>query len=69
MLGDYSSANAGYYLTFTPPSAIGTVLALHQAIWRKGEARWWVCGVPGTFYTDHGKRATMAMEAGRLRRD
>jgi putative transposase len=54
VLDDYSRAVAGYYLTFSAPSIIGTALALHQAIWRKGESRWQVCGIPDVFYTDHG---------------
>ncbi len=58
VLDDYSRAVAGYYLTFTPPSAIGTALALRQAIWRKGESRWQVCGIPDVFYTDHGSDFT-----------
>jgi putative transposase len=58
ILDDYSRAVAGYYLTFAAPSAIGTALALHQAIWRKAGARWHVCGIPATFYTDHGSDFT-----------
>ncbi len=54
ILDDHSRAVPGYYLTFSAPSAIGTALALHQAIWRKADARWQVCGIPDTFYTDHG---------------
>jgi putative transposase len=54
VLDDYSRAVAGYYLTFAAPSAIGTALALHQAVWRKEDPRWQVCGIPDTFYTDHG---------------
>ena len=57
-LDDYSRAVAGYYLTFAAPSAIGMALALHQAIWRKGDARWPVCGIPDRFYTDHGSDFT-----------
>ncbi len=58
ILDDYSRAVAGYYLAFAAPSAIGTALALHQAMWRKGESRWQVCGIPGTFYTDRGSDFT-----------
>jgi putative transposase len=54
VLDDYSRAVAGYYLTFSAPSAIGTALALHQAVWRKGDPKWHVCGIPEIFYTDHG---------------
>ncbi len=58
VLDDYSRAVAGYYLTFSAPSIIGTALALHQAIWRKGDPKWQVCGVPDVFYTDHGSDFT-----------
>ncbi len=54
VLDDFSRVVPGYYITFSAPSAIGTALALHQAIWRKGDARWQACGIPETFYTDHG---------------
>ncbi len=54
ILDDYSRAIAGYYLSLSAPSSTGTALALHQAIWRKGDPRWQVCGIPDTFYTDHG---------------
>ncbi len=54
ILDDYNRALAGYYLTFSAPSSLGTALALHQAIWRKGDPPWQVCGIPDTFYTDHG---------------
>ncbi len=54
VLDDYSRAVAGYYLTFSAPSSLGTALALHQAIWRKGDPKWQVCGIPDTFYTDPG---------------
>lgn len=58
ILDDYSRAVAGYFLTFKAPSALNTSLALRQAIWRKSNARWHVCGVPDTFYTDHGSDFT-----------
>ncbi len=54
ILDDYSRAVAGYLLSFQAPSALQTALALRQAIWRKGEAHWHVCGIPDIFYTDHG---------------
>ncbi len=31
-----------------------TALALRQAIWRKADPRWPVCGIPATLYSDHG---------------
>jgi putative transposase len=58
ILDDYSRAIAGYFLSFQHPSAIHTALALRQAIWRKSEAHWQICGIPETFYTDHGSDFT-----------
>jgi putative transposase len=43
---DYSRAVAGYFLFFKAPSTIQTALALRQAIWRKDDLRWHVCGIP-----------------------
>ncbi len=54
ILDDYSRAIAGYFLTFDAPSALNTSLALRQAIWRKDDARWHICGVPLVLYTDSG---------------
>jgi len=54
VIDDYSRAIAGYYLSFDAPCALHTSLALRQAIWRKEDPRWHVCGIPETFYTDHG---------------
>ena len=58
VLDDYSRAVAGYALSLHPPSSIQTALALRQAIWRKGDPHWSVCGIPETFYTDHGSDFT-----------
>jgi hypothetical protein len=33
-------------------------LALRQAIWRKEEPRWIVCGIPDVLYTDNGSDFT-----------
>ena len=33
-------------------------MALHQAIWRKSEPGWTVCGIPAVLYTDHGSDFT-----------
>jgi putative transposase len=46
ILDDYSRAIAGYFLSFESPSSLNTALALRQAIWRKEDARWKVCGIP-----------------------
>jgi putative transposase len=40
------------------PSAIQTALALRQAIWRKPQAGWHICGIPQVLYTDHGSDFT-----------
>lgn len=58
VVDDYSRAIAGYYLSFQAPSALQTALALRQAIWRKEEPRWHVCGLPEILYTDHGSDFT-----------
>jgi putative transposase len=55
---DYSRCIAGYFLTFTAPNALNTALTLRQAIWRKADPRWRICGVPDVFYTDHGSDFT-----------
>jgi putative transposase len=54
ILDDYSRAVAGWRLSFLDPSAFQTSLTLRQAIWRKEDPRWHVCGIPEIFYTDHG---------------
>ena len=51
---DHSRAIAGYAVNLGAPSALQTALVLRQAIWRKAEPGWHVCGIPGVFYTDHG---------------
>ena len=58
VMDDYSRAVAGYFLTFDAPSALNTSLALRQAIWRKDEPRWHVCGIPQILYTDCGSDFT-----------
>lgn len=58
VLDDYSRAVAGYLLSFSAPSAIQTALALRQAIWRKAQPGWHVCGIPQVLYTDHGSDFT-----------
>ena len=58
ILDDASRAIAGYLLGLAAPSAQGTALALHQAIWRKGVGRWRVAGIPSVLYTDHGSDFT-----------
>lgn len=58
ILDDYSRMIAGYFLSFQAPSAIHTALALRQAIGRKSEAHWHICGIPEIFYSDHGSDFT-----------
>ncbi len=58
ILDDHSRAVAGYALSLHAPSSIQTALALRQAIWRKGDPHWSVCGIPETFYSDHGSDFT-----------
>jgi putative transposase len=58
VLDDYSRAVAGYLLSFEPPSAIQTALALRQAVWRKPQAGWHLCGIPQVLYVDHGSDFT-----------
>jgi putative transposase len=57
-IDDYSRAIAGYYLGFEPPSVLRTSLALRQAIWRKTDARWPICGIPDVLHTDSGSDFT-----------
>jgi putative transposase len=54
VIDDYSRAVAGYFLSYEDLCAIQTALALRQAIWRKTDARWHVCGIPDVLYTDNG---------------
>ncbi len=58
VLDDYSRAVAGYFLSFDSPSTLHTSLALRQAIWRKDDPRWHICGTPDVLYTDHGSDFT-----------
>ena len=53
VIDDYSRAIAGYYLAFDPPSSLRTCLALRQAIWRKFDPHWQICGIPEVLYTDN----------------
>jgi len=58
ILDDFSRAVAAYRVSLKAPSALQTALSLREAIWRKGDPHWQVCGIPGTFYTDHGSDFT-----------
>jgi putative transposase len=54
VLDDHSRAVAGYTVFLGAPSAVQTALALRQAIWRKVDPTWPVCGLPAALYSDHG---------------
>jgi putative transposase len=54
VMDDHSRAVMGYMLTADAPSAANTALALHQAIWRKADPAWPVCGIPEALYVDNG---------------
>lgn len=54
VVDDYSRAVAGYFVSLSAPSAINTALALRQAIWRKNNQDWPICGIPETLYVDNG---------------
>ena len=58
VIDDFSRAVAGYLLSFEDPSSLHTSLALRQAIWRKEDPRWIVCGIPDVLYTDNGSDFT-----------
>jgi putative transposase len=58
VIDDYSRAVAGYTVFLGAPSALQTSLALRQAIWRKTDTAWSVCGIPDTLYVDHGSDFT-----------
>lgn len=51
---DYSRAIPGFFVSFDSPCAVNTALALRQAIWRKQNPDWQVCGIPEIIYTDNG---------------
>lgn len=55
---DFSRCIAGYDVSFDYPSILKTCLTLRQAIWRKSDPRWSICGIPQIFYTDHGSDFT-----------
>ncbi|MEU3167060.1 AAA family ATPase [Streptosporangium sp. NPDC006930] len=57
---DHSHAIAGYAVNLEAPSALSTALAFRQAIWRKAEPGWHVCGIPEIFRLDHGPDFTSA---------
>lgn len=54
IIDDYSRAIAGYFLGFEPPSSMRIATAMRQAIWRKEDPAWSVCGIPEKLYSDRG---------------
>ena len=58
VLDDHSRVIAGYMVFLGAPSALNTSLALRQAIWRKADPTWPVCGIPDVLYVDHGSDFT-----------
>ena len=54
VIDDYSRIVAGYTVFSGAPSTLQTCLALRQAIWRKEDPAWPVCGIPEMLYVDHG---------------
>jgi putative transposase len=58
ILDDYSRAVAGLRVSLAVPAALQTALTLRDAIRPKPDPHWHVCGIPGTFYTDHGSDFT-----------
>ena len=58
VMDDYSRAICGYMVFAGAPSAMNTALALRQAIWRKSEPSWAMCGIPDVLHVDHGSDFT-----------
>lgn len=58
VIDDYSRAICGYTVFTGAPSAINTALALRQAIWRKSDPAWAMCGLPDVLHVDHGSDFT-----------
>jgi putative transposase len=55
IVDDYSRAVPGYFIGVGPANSMRIASALRQAIWRKTDERWPLCGIPEVFYTDRGK--------------
>lgn len=58
VLDDHSRVIAGYMVFLGAPSALNTSLSLRQAIWRKADPAWPVCGIPDVLHVDHGSDFT-----------
>ena len=58
VIDDHSRAVSGYTVGLDAPSSINTALTLRQAIWRKTDPAWQICGIPDVLYTDNGSDFT-----------
>ncbi len=58
VMDDHSRAICGYTVFTGAPSALNTALALRQAIWRKTDPGWAMCGLPDILHVDHGSDFT-----------
>jgi putative transposase len=58
VMDDYSRAICGYTVFTGAPSALNTALALRQAVWRKPNPSWVMCGLPDILHVDHGSDFT-----------
>ena len=58
VMDDYSRAICGYTVFTGAPSSLQTALALRQAIWRKSDPSWAMCGIPDILHVDHGSDFT-----------
>ena len=56
IMDDYSRAVAGYTIFLEAPTTRQTALALRQAMWRKPQAAWPVCGIPDVLYMEYVPR-------------
>jgi putative transposase len=65
IMDDYSRAEAGDTIFLEAPTTLQTALALRQALWRKQQAAWPVCGIPDVLYVDHGSDFTSTHLASR----
>ena len=58
IVDDHSRAVPGNTVFLGDPTALQTALALRQAIWRKTDPAWPVCGHPAALYSDRGSDFT-----------
>ncbi len=58
VMDDYSRSICGYMVFTGAPSSLNTALALRQAIWRKTDPAWAMCGIPDVLHVDHGSDFT-----------